>query len=343
MSVKTALRDNIAQLLFQMKLTAPERRGYGCLSIATFHRVLPKAERKSYPFPGLVVTPEELDIFLTYFTKYFDCGTLATQHNRFLRNDISTHPLLALTFDDGQYDNFTNARPVLARHNVKASFFVPVSAVEKQELLWHDQLGFAVLRLLDQAEGGRDQLKVILSGLGLSASSSHNMINHIARAAKNLTLEARLKLVEMLIDVSGMIHAPEYARLMTFDEISKLAKDGHEIGSHSMTHCLMTECDDSALAYEVTHSRQVLQERLGITIETFCYPNGNSDARTANAVAQAGYRRAVSTTWGCNGKNSDSFILRRYDMTAKRVQDSNGKFSPALLALRMSGFYPGLG
>jgi hypothetical protein len=34
-------------------------------------------------------------------------------------------------------------------------------------------------------------------------------------------------------------------------------------------------------------SRRVLQARLAQPIESFCYPNGNSDARTADAVAKA--------------------------------------------------------
>ena len=109
-----------------------------------------------------------------------------------------------------------------------------------------------------------------------------------------------------------------------------------------MTHCLMPECDDRALAYEVGESRRVLQDRLGLPIESFCYPNGNSDARTARAVAEAGYRRAVTTTWGSNGQDADQFQLHRCDMSAKHVQNSHGQFMPALLAFRMSGFYPGL-
>ena len=73
---------------------------------------------------------------------------------------------------------------------------------------------------------------------------------------------------------------------MTFEELAALAADGHEIGSHSMTHCMMPECDDRALAYEVSESRRVLQARLAQPVEAFCYPNGDCDARTANAVAQ---------------------------------------------------------
>lgn len=326
-----------------MGITTPERRGRGRLSIVTFHRVLPEADRQAYPFPGLVVTPEELDAFLTYFTEHFDCGSLATQHERYLGGEISARPLLAITFDDAQHDNYSNARPVLARHHVNASFFAPVTAVERQELLWHDRLGFAILTLIKQAHGGRERLTQILAAAGLSASGSHNLVSNVVGAAKELTLEARLRLVEALAEASGTAQAPGFARLMTFEELAELAADGHEIGSHSMTHCLMPECDDHALTYEVAESRHVLQVRLGLPIETFCYPNGNSDARTAHAVAQAGYRRAVTTAWGCNGHEADQFQLRRYDMVAKRVQDSSGKFVPAILAFRMSGFYPGLG
>ena len=167
MSAKTLLRNSIAQILFLSGFTAPERRGRGRFSIATFHRVLPEAERQAYPFPGLVVTPEELDNFLTYFSEHFDCGNLATQHERYLRGESLTRPLLAITFDDAQYDNYKYARLVLERHKIKASFFVPVAAVEKQELLWHDRLGFAVLALLRQKQDGLEQLMRILEAAGI--------------------------------------------------------------------------------------------------------------------------------------------------------------------------------
>jgi len=343
MSSKTIFRNSIARLLYLTGLTRPEWRGRGHLSIATFHRVLPEADRKTYPFPGLVVTPEELDTFLTYLTEHFDCGTLATQHERYLSGDIPVRPLLAVTFDDAQQDNYSNARPALARHHVKASFFVPVVAVERQKLLWHDRLGFAILNLLKQGHVGQEHLTGILAAARMPVSDPQNLVGKIVQASKGLNLEARLRLVDELTEAAGISPAPEYAQLMTFEELAELAADGHEIGSHSMTHCMMPECDDLALTYEVAQSRQILQDRLGQPIESFCYPNGYSDARTAHAVAKAGYRRGVTTAWGCNGLENDRFQLRRFDMVAKHVQDSNGNFLPALLAFRMSGFYPGLG
>lgn len=343
MNAKIYFRNSVAHSLFLTGITTPSLRGRGHLSIATFHRVLPEAERQAYPYPGLVVTPDELDAHLTYFTTHFDCGVLSTQHKRYLSGEVSARPLLALTFDDAQYDNYSNARTVLARHQVKASFFVPVMAVERQELLWHDRLGFAILALLKQTPDSQKKLMQILANARLSTLGSSSLASNIVEASKSLPLQARLRLVEDIVNASGQASTPEFARLMTFAELVALAADGHEIGSHSMTHCLMPECDDHALMYELAESRRVLQDQIGQPIDAFCYPNGNSDTRTAHAVAQAGYSRAVITTWGSNGKAADHFQLHRYDMNAKRVQNAHGQFMPALLAFRMSGFYPGLG
>jgi peptidoglycan/xylan/chitin deacetylase (PgdA/CDA1 family) len=343
MSIKASLRSSLAQLLFMSGLTSPARCSRGRLSIVTFHRVLPEFERKNYPFPGLVVTPEELDIFLSYFTEHFDCGAISAQHERYLNGEKTERPLLAITFDDAQYDNFINARPVLARHQVKASFFAPVVAVERHELLWHDRLGFAILALLRQTDNGQKELLQILADAGLQEVDKHNLAITAVQASKKLSLDSRLRLVAELVDASGITQVPEFARLMTFNELAELASDGHEIGSHSMTHCMMPECDDAMLIYELAESRRVLQAHLNRPVNTFCYPNGNCDARTARAVAAAGYTLAVTTDWGLNGKKSDRFRLRRCDMDARRVQDSNGNFLPALLSFRMSGFYPGLG
>ena len=340
--VKSSLRNGVAKLLFMTGITAPARRGRGHLSIATFHRVLPEEERRAYPYPGLVVTPEELDALLLYFTQHFDCGALATQHRRHLGGAEPSRPLLALTFDDAQQDNHRYARPILARYSVKASFFVPVAAVERQELLWHDRLGFSVVALLEQPPDGRDRLKRLLADAGLSAHGPGSIVENIVQSSKKLFLSKRLHLVEELENASGAGQAPGFARLMTFKELADLAEDGHEIGSHSMTHCMMPECDDHALAYELTESRRILQSRLGQPVESFCYPNGNSDARSAKAVADAGYLRAVTTDWGLNRKNTDPYRLRRCDMDASRIRDTRGGIVVAALAFRMRGVYPGL-
>lgn len=344
MNAKHLLRKNVAQFLFKLGFTTPKRCSTGRLTIVTFHRVLPQIELQAYPFPGLAVTPEELDEFLTYFTQHFNCGTLAAQHEQYVSRKKTVLPLLAITFDDAQLDNYKYAAPILAKHNVKASFFAPVSAIKEKQLLWHDKLGFAILTLSNQSGNGQTRLMQILDEAGLAINKlSESLVSDIVMASKTLSLNARLRLVSLLTEASSETSTPEFARLMSFEELATLAANGHEIGSHSMTHCMMPECDDPSLMYELNESRQVLQAQVNQPIDSFCYPNGNADVRTALAVQNAGYHRAVTTDWGSNELKTDPFRLDRYDIVSRHIQDFNGVFIPALLAFRMSGYYPGLG
>ena len=343
MSSKIWLRNAFARILEYSGLISPYRRSKGKLSIVTFHRVLTPEDRMAYPFPGIAVTPRELDDYLSFFVEYFDCGPLALQHHRFETEEVSSRPLLALTFDDAQFDNYENARPFLAKHGIKATFFAPVAAIERGELLWHDRLGLAVLALLKENRNGSQCLQKILGSINLSVKGPGSLVENIVAESKRLNVEERLDLVRALEEAAHCEGVPAFARVMTFQELRALATEGHEIGSHSMTHCMMPECDNQSLDYELFESRRILQDRVGQSIESFCYPNGNVDARTASAVAAAGYRRAVTTKWGKNESNGDPFQLRRCDMDARRARTPDGRILPAVVAFRMSGYYPGLG
>ena len=53
-------------------------------------------------------------------------------------------PILAITFDDGQLDNYQNALPVLERNGVTASFYIPSQTLENTAPLWHDAMATSV-------------------------------------------------------------------------------------------------------------------------------------------------------------------------------------------------------
>ena len=83
---------------------------------------------------------------------------------------------------------------------------------------------------------------------------------------------------------------------LTWEQLKTMAADPLvTIASHSVTHPPdLTQMDDQALAYEVTASKQRLEEVLGIPIRYFTYPAGHYDERVAQAVADAGYLAALT-------------------------------------------------
>jgi peptidoglycan/xylan/chitin deacetylase (PgdA/CDA1 family) len=334
MRMKTAARNLLASALYWSGGSLPARHHLHKLSIVTFHRVLPAADKARYPYPGLVVTPDELDTLLGFFKEHFDCQPLGSQYLRFASGEPVTKPLLAVTFDDGQHDNFAYARPVLERHGLKATFFIPVCAIQDNALLWHDQLGFALQELMT-TPAGRRRAEAALVAAGIPAPAGQPLVVAAVRGAKLIPRARRLELVGELVSKTTNFAPPAFARMMTDAEIRMMADEGHEIGSHSMTHCLMPECSDSELAYEAGESARVLALMTGRPVHSFCYPNGDADERCIQAVAAAGYRCAVTTAHGNNQRHDAPFSLSRFDMDPARMTNSAGEITTAGIAFRM--------
>ena len=141
MMLKRGLIDAWAWLKALTNGLSPQDHNGNRLTILMFHRCLPEQYRKQYAYPGLVTTPEELDWLLTLLTPHFSIRTVSRSMVSF-HAEPDTKPLLALTFDDGQWDNFNYAHPVLERHGVKATFYIPTDPIDHHRLIWHDLLAF---------------------------------------------------------------------------------------------------------------------------------------------------------------------------------------------------------
>jgi peptidoglycan/xylan/chitin deacetylase (PgdA/CDA1 family) len=94
-------------------------------------------------------------------------------------------------------------------------------------------------------------------------------------------------------------------------EAREMQANGIEIGSHTMTHPILTRVSDERLRSELQESRSRLEEVLRRRIEQFCYPNGDHDERVRTEVAMAGYRIAVTCVSGLNKRGDDPLTLRR--------------------------------
>lgn len=85
--------------------------------------------------------------------------------------------------------------------------------------------------------------------------------------------------------------------LMGWGDVESLASQGVRIGSHSVTHPNFSRIDDGQATFELEESRRVIESRLGIAVDEFAIPMGQSRDWTqhaAKAAADAGYTRVYS-------------------------------------------------
>jgi len=102
---------------------------------------------------------------------------------------------------------------------------------------------------------------------------------------------------------------------MTWDDLTTLLKMGFTIGSHSFSHPHLTDLNQEDQHQEIVESRRVLEEKLGILVQLFSIPYGESDVRIIQTIQSAGYTGAFSTVFGTeNVGNTTPFLWKRWNI-----------------------------
>tara|TARA_Y100001980_G_C14506508_1_gene282094 strand:+ start:420 stop:1181 length:762 start_codon:yes stop_codon:yes gene_type:complete len=81
--------------------------------------------------------------------------------------------------------------------------------------------------------------------------------------------------------------------------------------SHSITHPILTNCDDNKVENEINDSKKFLERYFNFDIYAFAYPNGNWGDREKLISKKCGYKCTLTTIHGYNSLNSDLFELNR--------------------------------
>ncbi len=90
--------------------------------------------------------------------------------------------------------------------------------------------------------------------------------------------------------------------MLDWREVETLLKNGHEIGSHTMSHQVLSRASAAQMQDEIAGSYEYLTRRLG-SVKHFAWPEGSflhfSEA-AAKAVFDAGFQSCASAERGCH-------------------------------------------
>jgi peptidoglycan/xylan/chitin deacetylase (PgdA/CDA1 family) len=128
--------------------------------------------------------------------------------------------------------------------------------------------------------------------------------------------------------------------LLSWAGLAEVAASGVEIGAHSHTHPALDQLPAGALCAEVRASGAALEDKLGAPVASFAYPFGRYDRRVRDAVADAGYRVAVTmNSWAATPASHPLEIprlavLAGLDAAALARRLGAGRFAPRRAVLR---------
>jgi peptidoglycan/xylan/chitin deacetylase (PgdA/CDA1 family) len=285
------------------------------ITILMYHRVLEDDDCTDYPFPSLVMPRSLFEAQLDYLREH----THVLPVSEALGDDVrGSKPLVCLTFDDGYADNFEIAAPLLEERGLRGTFFITAGAVEAREPLWYD-LAADIWNALGGSEVGR--LASEAGNTHVPAFGTRESWIEWLKAAPNDRRHSIMRLRTARLDDS-VSPCP----LMTADQVRRLSESGHEIGSHTLWHPILTTMAENERRDEIEGARKLLQVWTGRDVTGFCYPNGNFDAGVVHQLREAGHSYACSTRPGRNHEGTDPFQLRRIDVKPDGVASADGSF-----------------
>jgi peptidoglycan/xylan/chitin deacetylase (PgdA/CDA1 family) len=116
----------------------------------------------------------------------------------------------------------------------------------------------------------------------------------------------RYNMVATFYIISGSVGRPGY---MTWEQLASMRDAGMEIGAHTVNHYDLTSLDAATASYEISQVKSDLEQHLGISVASFCYPTGLYNGAIDGQVQAAGYASATTTRW--DGDYSDILALPR--------------------------------
>ncbi|MBX3440456.1 MAG: polysaccharide deacetylase family protein [Planctomycetaceae bacterium] len=226
---------------------------------------------------------------------------------------LPPRPVL-ITFDDGYRNNLTVAADELARSGFPALVFVATGYIGSTRLLWTQELDERILQWRSgwlPLPGGDE------AAVGRDFESRTQLAERVRKLCKQLPNQARHDYLERLRG-DGPLTLQTWQRelyeFMNWDDVRKLAHRGLAIGSHTITHPILSRLDREELEHELQHSKAVIERELQRSCQLIAYPNGGPDdvsPAVIEATSRAGYEVGFPLFGGFSKRSPDPLVIDR--------------------------------
>lgn len=290
-----------------------------------FHRVSPKREPLWDPMDSAL-----FDKCIKHISRKFEV-VLAEEYYLSNPKPTSSKKIATIMFDDGYKDNIEFAAPILKKYNCRASFYVVTNCIDVNEPTWTQVLEDQFLNTkntkLDlQFDFLPSEFKV--ENLN-SLEEKKGYVSKLKPILKNVSHEKRALVLNQIAKMFNDVKAPEV--MMSWDDIRALSKEGHYIGSHTVTHpALSTVGNRETLKHELAYSAERIQTELGYFPLSISYPVGSFNETTKEVSKEVGYKIGLAVNQKIhNPKIEDIFEISRLELyneswfkTKLRISDS---------------------
>ncbi len=298
----------------------------GTLFILYYHRIL--------PFEGYDISIAEFEWQLKYLKQRFNIVGLETISDT-LSGKTPKENSVAITFDDGYFDNYVYAYPILKKYNTKAVIFISTSKIKhgpKRKTLidyWNGEATLNSLKkpkeeetaLYDSLKGNTDEFllweeikEMTNSGIFEIGSHGHThtkiFVSDTVIGYNRIDIKPHWSFSNISEDKSGV---PVYPMKSALWGRQYLPPQNGKPGRFETEQEALLRIEN-----ELKTSRTIIRQHLQMEVYSICWPWGECSSLSIKAAKNSGFTVGFSTQKGIVTKNSNRYSLPRISASRKK-------------------------
>lgn len=231
---------------------------------------------------------------------------------------------VAITFDDGTYDFYKQAFPLLRKYEYPVTVYQTTYYTDHEMPILNLTCSYMLWKRRGERLSGAQEL-----GLSEPVDLSTELGRHrIVRTlidrsdTENLTGLQKNEIAHRLADGLGIDYSAfantRMLQLMNAKEVAEVAKNGVDVQLH--THRHRTPEDEVLFRREITENRERIRALTGREASHFCYPSGVYRQEFVAWLKKDDVLSATTCDAGLAGRDDNPFLLPRFVDTTGRSQ-----------------------
>ncbi len=283
---QTVDRIRLAKIFFsgELELMRAERVKNGDLPwrILRYARII-DPEKLGYPISKFqYVRPDTFETHLKYLTKRCRVLPLDLLVQMITEKKQIPEKTVAITFDGGWFDNFVYAYPLLLKHQVAATIFLPTAFIDTKNYFWQDKVLFALVIMLQKGVPflpfdffTKEELELVRR-VSPDGAISLPLVFIVVSILSSHSAPDRFLALSIFGTVAQNLGGdlPAEPAFMTWTNAQMMDATGISFGSLSHAHSSFLEMSNEAIKSDLLTSYEILKTRLKNVSPVFCLPDG---------------------------------------------------------------------
>ena len=284
-------------------------------TIFLFHGVIHKHKNKIRNYNRKHISKDDFYKFLKKIKKIGTSISMDELHYFYVNNIKIPKYSYCITFDDGFYNNYKYAAPILDDLKIKSTFYICSDFVQKNRMSWIDRIESVVENL----NSGSIKFNNTELSFVNSIKSKIQFLEYIRKVIKSSKIydpikfadHFQKKMLNMTYDQSNDI----LDKKMTIKQIKSINQNKlFTVGGHSHKHKIFSQMTLNEVNNDISKSINYFKKFLQCDIRHYSYPEGQKDSfskREINILKKKKILCCPNAVYGFNTNKTNLFNLNR--------------------------------